>query len=160
MNFVDALVIVLLLGAAWSGFRRGLISSSMSLVGAVGGAVVAIRLAPLLMARVDDTTAKVAIGIAGVVLGIGIGEVAGAGVGRALSGRITWRPARALDHGLGRAFERDQRHRHAGGRAGPGRPGGVEVGRRLHAGRERRRGEEREAGTAAGRGGALHEAKS
>lgn len=101
MNFVDALVIVLLLGAAWSGFRRGLISSSISLIGAVGGAIAAIRLAPLLMARVEDTTAKVALGIACVVLGIGIGEVAGAGLGRALSERVTWRPARALDHGLG-----------------------------------------------------------
>ncbi len=101
MNFVDALVIVLLLGAAWSGFRRGLIGSLISLIGAVGGAVAAIRLAPLLMSRVQDTSAKVAIGIACVVIGIGIGEVAGSTLGRALSERITWRPARALDHGLG-----------------------------------------------------------
>lgn len=101
MNFVDALVIVLLLGAAWSGFRRGLISSVISLIGAVGGAVAAIRVAPLLMSRVDDSAAKIAIGIACVVVGIGIGEVAGSTLGRALSERITWRPARALDHGLG-----------------------------------------------------------
>ena len=101
MNFVDALVIVLLVGAAWSGFRRGLISSSISLVGAVGGALAAIVLAPGLMSRVDDSAAKVAVGIACVVLGIGIGEVAGSTLGRALSERITWRPARALDHGLG-----------------------------------------------------------
>lgn len=101
MNFVDALVIVLLLGAAWSGFRRGLISSLISLVGAVGGAIAAIRLAPLLMSRVDDTSAKVAIGIACAVIGIGIGEVAGSTLGRALSERVTWRPAKALDHGLG-----------------------------------------------------------
>ena len=101
MNFVDALVIVLLLGAAWSGFRRGLISSLISLVGAVGGAVAAIRLAPLLMSRVQDSAAKVAIGIACVIIGIGIGEVAGSTLGRAIAERVTWRPARALDHGLG-----------------------------------------------------------
>ena len=35
------------------------------------------------------------------VVGIGIGEIAGSTVGRALSERITWRPARAVDHGLG-----------------------------------------------------------
>lgn len=46
MKFVDVLVIVLLLGAAWSGFRRGFINSSFALVGAVGGAVIAIRFAP------------------------------------------------------------------------------------------------------------------
>jgi S1-C subfamily serine protease len=101
VNFVDAVVIVVLLGAAVSGFRRGLIGSTLSLIGTVGGAVAAIRLAPLLMSRVEDTAAKVAIGIACVVVGIGIGEVAGASLGRALSERITWRPARALDHGLG-----------------------------------------------------------
>lgn len=101
MNFVDALVVVLLLGAAWSGFRRGFINSSIALVGAVGGAVVGIKAAPLLMSHVDDNAAKVAIGIACVILGVGIGEIAGATVGRALSQRLTWRPARTLDHGLG-----------------------------------------------------------
>ncbi|MET3807118.1 S1-C subfamily serine protease [Nakamurella sp. UYEF19] len=101
MNFVDALVIVLLLAAAWSGFRRGFINSSIALIGAVGGAVIGIRLAPLLMSHVDQSAAKVALGIACVIVGVGIGEIAGATVGKALAGRITWRPAKALDHGLG-----------------------------------------------------------
>jgi len=101
MNFVDALVLVLLLGAAWSGFRRGLISSSIALIGAIGGAIVGIRLAPLLMSHVQDNTAKVALGIACVILGVGIGEIAGSTVGKALAGRVTWRPVKAIDHGLG-----------------------------------------------------------
>ncbi|GGM05405.1 MarP family serine protease [Nakamurella endophytica] len=101
MTWVDAVVVALLLGAAWSGLRRGFISSTVSLVGAVGGAVVAIRLAPLAMDRVDDAAAKVAVGIACVILGVGVGEWAGTVVGRALADRITWRPAQALDRGLG-----------------------------------------------------------
>ncbi len=101
MTFVDALVIVLLLVAAWSGFRRGFISSSISLIAAVLGAVVGIRLAPLLMNHVSDSAAKVALGMACVIVGIGVGELAGATVGRALSDRVTWRPAKALDQGLG-----------------------------------------------------------
>ncbi len=101
MNFVDALVIVLLLGAAWSGFRRGFINSSIGLIGAVGGAVIGIKAAPLVMSHVGDSAAKVAVGIAGVILCVGIGEIAGATVGRALSERVTWRPAKAIDHGLG-----------------------------------------------------------
>ena len=101
MNFVDALVIVLLLAAAWSGFRRGLINSSIALVGAVGGAIIGVRVAPLLMDHVQDSAAKVAVGIAVVIVGVGIGEIAGATVGRALSERLTWRPARTLDRGLG-----------------------------------------------------------
>ncbi|MTD17059.1 MarP family serine protease [Nakamurella sp. YIM 132087] len=101
MTWVDALVIALLLGAAWSGFRRGFVASTVSLVGAVGGAVLAIRLAPLAMEWADVSAAKVAIGIACVILGVGIGELAGSTVGRAIADRFTWQPARVLDRGLG-----------------------------------------------------------
>ncbi len=101
MTFVDALLIVLLLAAAWSGFRRGFISSTIALIGAVGGAILGIRCAPLLMDHVDDGGAKVSLGIACVIAGVGIGEIAGATVGRALAERVTWRPAKALDHGVG-----------------------------------------------------------
>jgi len=101
VNAVDASIVVLLLGAAWSGFRRGLISATIALIGAVGGAVVGIRAAPLVMHYVSDGAAKVALGICCVVVGVGIGEIAGATVGRALAERLTWRPARAVDQGLG-----------------------------------------------------------
>ncbi len=101
MNLVDALVVVLLLGAAWSGFRRGFLSSSIALIGAIVGAVVGIRLAPLVMSHTGDSAAKVALGIVCVILGVGAGELAGATIGRVLSARVTWRPARAFDHGLG-----------------------------------------------------------
>ncbi|SDO89159.1 Colicin V production protein [Nakamurella panacisegetis] len=101
MTFVDALVIALLLGAAWSGYRRGFINASIGLIGAIGGAVIGIKIAPVLMSHISDSAAKVAAGVACVVLGIGIGEIAGAALGRALSERVTWRPAMALDRGLG-----------------------------------------------------------
>ena len=71
-----------------------------TLVTAVAGAIVAIQLAPLLMEKVDDSTAKIAIGIACVVVGVGIGEVAGSTVGKAISERISWRPAQAVDRTL------------------------------------------------------------
>ena len=101
MSFIDAIVVVLLLGAAWSGFRRGFIATTISLIGGLGGAIVAIRLAPLAMQRVDDSAAKVAIGICCIVVGVGIGEVAGSTVGRILSEKVTYTPGRAVDRGLG-----------------------------------------------------------
>lgn len=101
MNIVDAVVIALLLGAALSGWRRGLISSVASLIGALTGTVAALLLAPTVMARVDPAAAKIAIGMALVVVGVGVGEWAGSAVGRALSERVTWRPARTVDRGLG-----------------------------------------------------------
>ncbi len=101
MTIVDIVVVLLVLAAAVSGYRQGLITALFTLVTAIAGAVVAIQLAPYLMERVDDSTAKIAIGIACVVVGVGIGEVAGSTVGRAISQRISWRPAQAVDRTLG-----------------------------------------------------------
>lgn len=101
MNIVDIVVILLVIAAAISGYRQGLITAMFTLVSAVAGAVVAIQLAPLLMELVDDSAAKIAIGIACVVVGVGIGEVAGSTVGKAISQRINWRPAQAVDRTLG-----------------------------------------------------------
>lgn len=101
MTFIDAIVIALVLGAAWSGFRRGFVASMVALVAALGGAILAIRLAPLVMDWFDDSAAKVAVVVACLILGVGIGELAGTTLGRALTDRITWTPAKALDKGLG-----------------------------------------------------------
>ena len=54
----------------------------------------AIRLAPMLMGTVDDSTAKIAIGIACVIVGVGVGEIAGSTVGRAISSGSTGAPRR------------------------------------------------------------------
>jgi S1-C subfamily serine protease len=101
MNFLDILVVLLVIAAAISGFRQGLVTAMFTLVTAIAGAIVAIQLAPLLMGLVDDSTAKIAIGIACVVAGVGIGEIAGSTVGKAISERISWRPAQAVDRTLG-----------------------------------------------------------
>ena len=101
MNILDVIVVLLVIAAAISGYRQGLITAIFTLVSAVAGAVVAIQLAPLVMELVDDSTAKIAIGIACVVVGVGIGEIAGSTVGRAISQRISWRPAQAVDRTLG-----------------------------------------------------------
>ena len=101
MSIVDIIVVLLVIAAAVSGFRQGLITAVFTLVTAIAGAIVAIQLAPLLMELVSDSTAKIAIGIACVVVGVGIGEVAGSTVGRAISERIRWRPALAVDRALG-----------------------------------------------------------
>jgi S1-C subfamily serine protease len=94
-------VVLLVILAAISGYRQGLITAMFTLVAAIAGAVAAIRLAPLLMEHVDDSGAKIAIGIACVIAGVGIGEVAGSAIGRAISKRISWRPAQAVDRTLG-----------------------------------------------------------
>ncbi|MEP6560699.1 MAG: MarP family serine protease [Nakamurella sp.] len=101
MNILDIVLILLVIAAAVSGYRQGLITAIFTLVTAIAGAIVAIQLAPLLMEHINDSTAKIAVGIACVVAGVGIGEVAGSTVGRAISRRINWRPAKAVDRALG-----------------------------------------------------------
>lgn len=101
MTFIDAIIVVLILWAALSGMRQGLIVAGLSLVGAVGGAILALRLAPLVMGQLDDTGARVALGIACVIVGVGLGELAGSSVGRALSRKVTWQPAVVVDRSLG-----------------------------------------------------------
>lgn len=101
MTFVDAIIIVLVLWAALSGMRQGLITAGLSLIGAVGGAVLALRLAPLVMSQLSDVGARVALGIACVIVGVGLGELAGSTLGRALSRKVTWQPAVVVDRSLG-----------------------------------------------------------
>jgi len=100
-NVVDVIVVLLVVAAAVAGFRQGFITAMFTLVTAIAGAIVAIWLAPSLMGLVEDSTAKVAIGIACVIVGVGVGEIAGSTVGRAISKRINWRPAQAVDRTLG-----------------------------------------------------------
>lgn len=101
MNIADLVIILLLVGAAISGFRQGLVTALLTLVGAIGGALVGIKVAPLLADQVADSGAKIAIAIALVVAGVGIGELAGQAIGGMLTRRITWRPVLAVDRGLG-----------------------------------------------------------
>ena len=101
MTVIDFVIILLLIAAAFSGYRQGLVTAMLALIGAVAGALVGVKVAPLLADHVSDTAAKVAIGIALVVAGVGLGELAGQAVGRLLTRSITWRPVIALDRGLG-----------------------------------------------------------
>jgi S1-C subfamily serine protease len=101
MTFVDAIIVVLLIWAAVSGLRQGLIVAGLSLIGAVAGAIIALRLAPLVMNQLADTGARVAIGVACAVVGVGLGELGGSWLGRSLSKHVTWQPAVVVDRVLG-----------------------------------------------------------
>lgn len=101
MSFIDVIIIALLLWAAYAGYRQGLIVAVLSLVGVVGGALLALRLSPPLLATLADSGARLALGIACLVLGIGLGELAGSFLGRKLSRKVTWRPAVQVDRALG-----------------------------------------------------------
>ena len=82
MNWVDVLVIVLALLAAISGARQGVVIALPALVGVVAGAVLGIRLAPLVVGLFDNPAMKVAFAVATVVFLVALGETLGVWLGR------------------------------------------------------------------------------
>lgn len=101
MNIADVVLVLLLIGAAASGYRRGFVTAVATLVGAVAGALVGVRVAPAIADMASEPTAQLVIGIALLIVGVGAGELVGQWVGSLVTRHVTWRPAVAVDRGLG-----------------------------------------------------------
>ncbi|GGZ25508.1 MarP family serine protease [Streptomyces nitrosporeus] len=101
MNVLD---ILLLLGAVWFaviGYRQGFVVGILSVIGFLGGGLVAVYLLPVIWDRMTDgsevssTAAVVAVVI--VIVCASVGQAFTTHLGNKLRRYITWSPARALD---------------------------------------------------------------
>ncbi|MFJ2113613.1 MULTISPECIES: MarP family serine protease [unclassified Streptomyces] len=101
MNVLD---ILLLLAAVWFaivGYRQGFVVGILSVIGFLGGGLVAVYLLPVVWARltadseVSTTAAVVAVVI--VIVCASVGQAFTTHLGNKLRRHITWQPARALD---------------------------------------------------------------
>ncbi|RDG36653.1 MarP family serine protease [Streptomyces corynorhini] len=101
MNVLD---ILLLLAAVWFaivGYRQGFVVGILSVIGFLGGGLVAVYLLPMVWARltsdaeVSTTAAIVAVVI--VIVCASVGQAFTTHLGNKLRRYITWQPARALD---------------------------------------------------------------
>ncbi|TRV75174.1 MarP family serine protease [Streptomyces sp. 130] len=101
MNVLD---ILLLAGAVWFaviGYRQGFVVGILSVIGFLGGGLVAVYLLPVLWDRMTDgsevssTAAVVAVVI--VIVCASVGQAFTTHLGNKLRRHITWSPARALD---------------------------------------------------------------
>ncbi|WP_030751153.1 MarP family serine protease [Streptomyces sp. NRRL F-5135] len=101
MNVLD---ILLLLAAVWFaivGYRQGFVVGILSVIGFLGGGLVAIYLLPMVWAKitqnseVSTTAAVVAVVI--VIVCASVGQAFTTHLGNKLRRHITWTPARALD---------------------------------------------------------------
>ncbi len=101
MNWVDVLVLLLALAAAVSGARQGMVTAVTSFAGVLGGAVLGVRLAPVLVERFDSLAARVAFGIAIVVVLVALGETLGVWLGRLVRDRLDGVRIRQVESGLG-----------------------------------------------------------
>ncbi|MEU0270381.1 MarP family serine protease [Streptomyces sp. NPDC006307] len=101
MNVLDILLLVAAVWFAIVGYRQGFVVGILSVIGFLGGGLVAVYLLPLAWgpltddAKVSTTAAIVAVVI--VIVCASVGQAFTTHLGNKLRRHITWSPARALD---------------------------------------------------------------
>ncbi|MEN8649480.1 MarP family serine protease [Streptomyces sp. 21So2-11] len=101
MNVMDILLLVAAVWFAIVGYRQGFVVGILSVIGFLGGGVVAVYLLPFLWdqltegSEVSSTAAIVAVVI--VIVFASVGQAFTTHLGNKLRRHITWSPARALD---------------------------------------------------------------
>ncbi|MET9955188.1 MarP family serine protease [Streptomyces sp. NPDC006339] len=101
MNVLD---ILLLLAAVWFaiiGYRQGFVVGILSVIGFLGGGLVAVLLLPVVWNQLTDhsevTTTATVIFVMVVIVSASVGQAFTTHLGNKLRRHITWTPARALD---------------------------------------------------------------
>jgi S1-C subfamily serine protease len=98
MSLVDLVLIALALLFALSGFRQGLLVSSTSILGFLGGAVLGAQLSGQVADRIDGSSVtRVFAALVVVLAGALLGQILAGAAGRALRSRVTWEPAKMVD---------------------------------------------------------------
>ncbi|UOY00073.1 MarP family serine protease [Blastococcus sp. PRF04-17] len=98
MSVVDLVLIALALLFALSGFRQGLLVSSTSILGFLGGAVIGAQLSGPVADRIEGSSVtRVFAALVVVLAGALLGQILAGAAGRALRNRVTWEPAKMVD---------------------------------------------------------------
>jgi V8-like Glu-specific endopeptidase len=95
---------VLLLSAvsfAFSGYRQGFVAGVLAFVGFLGGGVVGLLVAPAMVSGLNPGLGQSLLAVAIVLFTATLGQVTLGWLGSMLRARLTWRPARMVDAGLG-----------------------------------------------------------
>ncbi|TXS66626.1 serine protease [Streptomyces sp. me109] len=101
MNVLDILLLVAAVWFAIVGYRQGFVVGILSVIGFLGGGLVAVYLLPVAWAALtDDATVSTTAAVVAVVVVIvcaSVGQALTTHLGNKLRRYITWSPARALD---------------------------------------------------------------
>jgi S1-C subfamily serine protease len=101
MTIIDWIIVVLAILYGASGFRNGALVGAFSLIGFFGGALIGAQIAQPVSSHLASGRAQVSIAIACVLIcAVGLQLLLGR-LGWWLRSRITWRPARSIDAGVG-----------------------------------------------------------
>ena len=94
---VDALIVISVLAAVFTGWRQGVMSSVLSFIGIVAGLVIGMGLAPLAMRLTDSVALRLLLAVGVMILLVGIGHLAGSSLGARLRDRLRLRSAQRID---------------------------------------------------------------
>jgi S1-C subfamily serine protease len=101
MTFIDWVIVVVAIIYAVAGFRNGAVVGACSLVGFFGGALIGAQLAQPVSSHLAVGRAQVGVAVACVLICAILLQLLFGRVGWFLRSRITWRPARSIDAGIG-----------------------------------------------------------
>ncbi|MDH6111481.1 S1-C subfamily serine protease [Kitasatospora sp. MAP12-15] len=97
MNVLDLLLLAAAIGFAVSGYRQGFVVGILSVLGFLGGGLIAVELLPLVLRHLSPGTTASVVAIVVVIVFAAIGQAATTQLGWKLRGRIGGSPAKALD---------------------------------------------------------------
>ena len=103
MNWLDIALLVSAVSFAFSGYRQGFVAGVLAFTGFLIGGVVGLLLAPRVVSSLDPGAGQSLLAVGIVLLSATVGQVALGWVGAVVRARITWRPARMVDAGMGAA---------------------------------------------------------
>jgi S1-C subfamily serine protease len=103
-DLLDLALIVVAIGYAIGGFRNGALVGALSLGGFFGGAAAGAQFARPLGRVLANGAAQVPVAIVCVLFFALIGQLIAVWVAGRLRSRVTWHPARQLDHAVGALF--------------------------------------------------------
>ncbi|WP_033218499.1 MarP family serine protease [Kitasatospora phosalacinea] len=97
MNVLDLLLIAAALGFAVSGYRQGFVVGALSVLGFLGGGLVAVQLLPLLLRHLSPGTTASVVAVVVVIVLAAVGQAVTTHFGWKLRGRIGRNRAKTLD---------------------------------------------------------------
>lgn len=103
-DWLDLLLALAAVGYAVGGFRNGAVVGALSFAGFFGGAAAGAQLAKPLGRKLADGTAQVPVAIVCVLFFAFLGQLVAIWIAGRLRARLTWHPARQLDHAVGALF--------------------------------------------------------
>ncbi|MGZ4445015.1 MAG: MarP family serine protease, partial [Nocardioidaceae bacterium] len=101
MNWLDVLLLLAAISFGISGYRQGFVVGVLSFAGFIGGGVLGMSLAPSIVGDMGAGARQSLLAIAIVLVAASVGQILAGWVGTMIRDRITWRPAKILDAGLG-----------------------------------------------------------